>query len=160
MIGGLERVYEIGKQFRNEGTTYISNFMLLCIYIYLFYYYNIHINDYLFIYLLFIFYCSLFIVCLVCLFIYCYVGIDLTHNPEFTTCEFYEAYSDYQQLMATTEHLLNHIPNHNIITLPLFSYHFISFYLVSSHFILFHFFFDRTQRWSPQLQDHLRSQYH
>lgn len=34
MIGGLDRVYEMGRQFRNEG-------------------------------------------------------IDLTHNPEFTTCEFY-----------------------------------------------------------------------
>ena len=36
VIGGLDRVYEIGRQFRNEG-------------------------------------------------------IDLTHNPEFTTCEFYQA---------------------------------------------------------------------
>jgi len=35
VVGGMERVYEIGKQFRNEG-------------------------------------------------------IDLTHNPEFTTCEFYQ----------------------------------------------------------------------
>lgn len=35
VVGGLERVYEIGRQFRNEG-------------------------------------------------------IDLTHNPEFTTCEFYQ----------------------------------------------------------------------
>jgi lysyl-tRNA synthetase, class II len=44
VIGGLERVYEIGRQFRNEG-------------------------------------------------------IDLTHNPEFTTCEFYMAYADYYDLM-------------------------------------------------------------
>lgn len=51
MVGGLERVYEIGKCFRNEG-------------------------------------------------------IDLTHNPEFTTCEFYCAYSDYNQLMDLTEDLL------------------------------------------------------
>lgn len=48
VIGGLERVYEIGRQFRNEG-------------------------------------------------------IDLTHNPEFTTCEFYMAYADYEDLMKVTE---------------------------------------------------------
>jgi elongation factor P--beta-lysine ligase len=52
VIGGLDRVYEIGRQFRNEG-------------------------------------------------------IDLTHNPEFTTCEFYQAYSDYNDLMTLTEHLLS-----------------------------------------------------
>ena len=44
VTGGLERVYEIGRQFRNEG-------------------------------------------------------IDLTHNPEFTTCEFYMAYADYGDLL-------------------------------------------------------------
>ena len=44
VIGGLERVYEVGRQFRNEG-------------------------------------------------------IDLTHNPEFTTCEFYMAYADYHDLL-------------------------------------------------------------
>jgi len=52
VIGGLERVYEMGKQFRNEG-------------------------------------------------------IDLTHNPEFTTCEFYMAYADYNDLMAITEEMLS-----------------------------------------------------
>ncbi|XP_050210212.1 lysine--tRNA ligase, cytoplasmic-like [Mercurialis annua] len=52
VVGGLERVYEIGKQFRNEG-------------------------------------------------------IDLTHNPEFTTCEFYMAYADYYDLMELTEKLLS-----------------------------------------------------
>lgn len=48
VVGGLDRVYEIGRQFRNEG-------------------------------------------------------IDLTHNPEFTTCEFYWAYADYHDLMCVTE---------------------------------------------------------
>ncbi|ODQ66206.1 lysyl-tRNA synthetase [Nadsonia fulvescens var. elongata DSM 6958] len=52
VVGGLERVYEIGRQFRNEG-------------------------------------------------------IDLTHNPEFTTCEFYEAYADVYDLMNTTELLFS-----------------------------------------------------
>jgi lysyl-tRNA synthetase class 2 len=32
-------------------------------------------------------------------------GIDLTHNPEFTTCEFYQAYTDYTELMTTTEEI-------------------------------------------------------
>ena len=51
VVGGLDRVYEIGRQFRNEG-------------------------------------------------------IDLTHNPEFTTCEFYMAYADYQDLMTITENMV------------------------------------------------------
>ncbi|RLN86904.1 hypothetical protein BBJ28_00026114, partial [Nothophytophthora sp. Chile5] len=52
VIGGLDRVYEIGRQFRNEG-------------------------------------------------------IDLTHNPEFTSCEFYMAYADYNDLMTMTEKLFS-----------------------------------------------------
>lgn len=51
VIGGFDRVYEIGRCFRNEG-------------------------------------------------------IDLTHNPEFTSCEFYMAYSDYRRLMIMTEIIL------------------------------------------------------
>ncbi|XP_055711701.1 lysine--tRNA ligase isoform X3 [Phlebotomus papatasi] len=51
IVGGLDRVYEIGRQFRNEG-------------------------------------------------------IDLTHNPEFTTCEFYMAYADYQDLITITESMV------------------------------------------------------
>jgi lysyl-tRNA synthetase class 2 len=52
IVGGLDRVYEIGKQFRNEG-------------------------------------------------------LDLTHNPEFTMCEFYWAYADYNDLMKVTEELVS-----------------------------------------------------
>lgn len=52
VIGGLDRVYEIGKQFRNEG-------------------------------------------------------IDADHNPEFTTCEFYQAYGNLESLMNDTETLLS-----------------------------------------------------
>ncbi|CAN0910734.1 Lysine--tRNA ligase, cytoplasmic [Linum grandiflorum] len=52
VVGGVDRVFEIGKQFRNEG-------------------------------------------------------IDLTHNPEFTTCEFYMAYADYYDLMKLTEEMLS-----------------------------------------------------
>ncbi|CCH61317.1 hypothetical protein TBLA_0E02610 [Henningerozyma blattae CBS 6284] len=52
VVGGMDRVYEIGRQFRNEG-------------------------------------------------------IDMTHNPEFTTCEFYQAYADVYDLMETTELLFS-----------------------------------------------------
>ncbi|KAM6501522.1 lysine-tRNA ligase [Amanita muscaria] len=48
VVGGLDRVYEIGRVFRNEG-------------------------------------------------------IDLTHNPEFSICEFYMAYADMEDLMEITE---------------------------------------------------------
>jgi len=52
IVGGMNRVFEIGKNFRNEG-------------------------------------------------------IDMTHNPEFTTCEFYMAYADYNDLMDMTEDMLS-----------------------------------------------------
>ena len=51
VVGGLDRVYEIGRVFRNEG-------------------------------------------------------IDLTHNPEFTICEFYMAYADMEDVMDLTEVML------------------------------------------------------
>jgi lysyl-tRNA synthetase class 2 len=53
-VGGFERVYEINRNFRNEG-------------------------------------------------------ISTQHNPEFTMLEFYEAYVDYQHLMALTETMLTDI---------------------------------------------------
>ena len=34
-------------------------------------------------------------------------GIDLTHNPEFTTCEFYWAYADYEDVLKMTEDMIS-----------------------------------------------------
>ncbi|KAK1689127.1 lysyl-tRNA synthetase [Colletotrichum godetiae] len=57
VVGGLHRVYELGRQFRNEG-------------------------------------------------------IDLTHNPEFTTCEFYQAFADVYDIMDLTEELVSGLVKH------------------------------------------------
>ncbi|ODA77777.1 hypothetical protein RJ55_06379 [Drechmeria coniospora] len=57
VVGGLNRVYEMGRQFRNEG-------------------------------------------------------IDLTHNPEFTTLEFYMAYADVNDLIGMTEELVSGLVKH------------------------------------------------
>jgi len=51
VISGFDRVFEIGKQFRNEG-------------------------------------------------------VDASHNPEFTSCEFYLAWADYSELVSLTQALL------------------------------------------------------
>lgn len=52
IVGGMERVYEIGRIFRNEG-------------------------------------------------------MDVKHNPEFTTIELYEAYTDYNGMMELTENMIH-----------------------------------------------------
>ncbi|HYB97962.1 MAG TPA: lysine--tRNA ligase [Candidatus Limnocylindrales bacterium] len=54
VVGGLPRVFEIGRMFRNEG-------------------------------------------------------ISLQHNPEFTMCEFYQAWATYQDLIALTERMLSQL---------------------------------------------------
>lgn len=35
------------------------------------------------------------------------LGIDLLHNPEFETCEFYRTYADLEELIQTTEKMLH-----------------------------------------------------
>lgn len=54
IVGGIHKVFEIGKNFRNEG-------------------------------------------------------IDQTHNPEYTACELYQAYADYEDLIIFTEEVLCNI---------------------------------------------------
>ena len=54
IVGGFEKVYEIGRQFRNEG-------------------------------------------------------MDLKHNPEFTTIELYEAYTDFRGMMEIAEGMFNYV---------------------------------------------------
>ncbi len=53
IVGGMEKVYEMGRQFRNEG-------------------------------------------------------MDIKHNPEFTSIEIYEAYADYHDMMDLTEDLIRY----------------------------------------------------
>ncbi|MCS5674728.1 MAG: lysine--tRNA ligase [Acidobacteriota bacterium] len=58
VVGGIERVYEINRNFRNEG-------------------------------------------------------ISTQHNPEFTMLEFYQAFSDYRDLMGLTEQMLSEVARHS-----------------------------------------------
>jgi lysyl-tRNA synthetase, class II len=60
-VGGIERVYEINRNFRNEG-------------------------------------------------------ISTQHNPEFTMLEFYQTYSDYQDLMTMTEEMISTVARQSIGT--------------------------------------------
>jgi len=46
----------------------------------------------------------------------------MTHNPEFTTCEFYWAYADYNDLMSFTEELLSGMV-HSITGSYIIQYH-------------------------------------
>ncbi len=56
IVGGFDKVYEIGRMFRNEG-------------------------------------------------------MDATHNPEFTTMEFYQAYGDFEDMMEITETMVEEVAN-------------------------------------------------
>lgn len=57
ILGGMDRVFEIGPAFRNEG-------------------------------------------------------LDATHNPEFTTCEFYKSFADLEELIKMTEDLFSGLASH------------------------------------------------
>ena len=37
------------------------------------------------------------------------IGLDLQHNPEFTTCEFYKTYTDLEGLIGMTENILSEL---------------------------------------------------
>ena len=41
-----------------------------------------------------------------------FVGLDPSHNPEFTTCEFYRAYTNIDELMRMTETLFSGLAQH------------------------------------------------
>ena len=72
VIGGYDKVFEIAKDFRNEG-------------------------------------------------------VDRSHNPEFTMCEFYQAYSDVYDMMDMTEGLIKHIAQEMKINKITFNSHPVNF---------------------------------
>jgi lysyl-tRNA synthetase class 2 len=39
-------------------------------------------------------------------------GLDATHNPEYTTCEFYKAFADLEELISMTESLISGLAIH------------------------------------------------
>ena len=43
------------------------------------------------------------------------LGLDLHHNPEFTTCEFYRAYADIEKMMQITESIFHSIQQHVVM---------------------------------------------
>src|SRR6185503_21066017 len=43
-------------------------------------------------------------------------GISTQHNPEFTMLEFYQAYSEYRELMSLTEEMLSTVARESIGT--------------------------------------------
>ncbi|KAL8997153.1 MAG: hypothetical protein Q9188_006395 [Gyalolechia gomerana] len=64
VLGGFDKIFELGPCFRNEGGGLLKS-----------------------------------------------SGMDKTHNPEFTTCEFYAAYRSLSALMNITEDLLSELSN-------------------------------------------------
>lgn len=66
IVGGMEKVYEIGRIFRNEG-------------------------------------------------------MSVKHNPEFTTIELYEAYTDYKYMMALTEQMIEEVAK-DVLGITLINY--------------------------------------
>lgn len=72
ILGGMDRIFEIGPCFRNEGQSVLNA--------------TLRASDTI-------------------------AGLDKFHNPEFTTCEFYNAYATLQDLLKITEMMLYTIVN-------------------------------------------------
>jgi lysyl-tRNA synthetase, class II len=48
-----------------------------------------------------------------------WLGIDITHNPEFSTCEFYQAYASLEDLIRMTEDLIKQlVSNQKYFSVP------------------------------------------
>jgi lysyl-tRNA synthetase class 2 len=94
VVGGFEKVFEINRNFRNEG-------------------------------------------------------LSTRHNPEFTMCEFYQAYSDYHDLLDLTEELMRFIAN-TVLGTTTFSYqgHAYDFAKPFTRMSLF----DSILQFNPQIQ--------